>query len=271
MPQPTGTHPFDQAIALQPLSAGRWQGTTSADYANMIGPFGGITGANLLNGIISHEDCLGQPISLSIHFAAPVADGDFEISARPVRTNRNSQHWLVEMFQHDELVAYGTAVTANRRDTWQATDASFPDVPAAEHLEPSPIPVPVQWPNCYDIRFVDGYPGGPRNDNCPSLTRVWMRDEPPRKLDFLSLTALCDAFFPRLFTRRPGPVAIGTVTMTIYFHANAGQLSDIGSQHLLGVARASHFGKGFFDQSAEMWSGEGELLATTHQLVYFKE
>jgi hypothetical protein len=27
----------------------------------------------------------------------------------------------------------------------------------------------------------------------------------------------------------------------------------------------------FFDQRAELWSEPGELLATTHQIVYFKE
>lgn len=49
------------------------------------------------------------------------------------------------------------------------------------------------------------------------------------------------------------------------------QLASIGSAPVLGVASANHFGKGFFDQSAEVWSKGGELLATTHQVVYFKE
>jgi hypothetical protein len=40
---------------------------------------------------------------------------------------------------------------------------------------------------------------------------------------------------------------------------------------VLGVARASHFGKGYHDQVAEIWSRDGLLLATSHQIVYFKE
>jgi hypothetical protein len=40
---------------------------------------------------------------------------------------------------------------------------------------------------------------------------------------------------------------------------------------LLGQARAQSFFNGFFDQSAELWNEAGDLLATTHQIVYFKE
>jgi hypothetical protein len=40
---------------------------------------------------------------------------------------------------------------------------------------------------------------------------------------------------------------------------------------VLGHARALQYRNGFFDQSAELWSPGGELLAVTHQMVYFKE
>jgi len=44
-----------------------------------------------------------------------------------------------------------------------------------------------------------------------------------------------------------------------------------GNGYLLGQARAQSFFNGFFDQSAELWNEAGHLLATTHQIVYFKE
>jgi hypothetical protein len=31
------------------------------------------------------------------------------------------------------------------------------------------------------------------------------------------------------------------------------------------------FTLGFFDQTAELWSDDGHLLASSHQIVYFKE
>ena len=39
---------------------------------------------------------------------------------------------------------------------------------------------------------------------------------------------------------------------------------------LLGVADAGVFNKGYFDQKAELWSRAGQLLATSHQIVYFR-
>ncbi|HTD03590.1 MAG TPA: hypothetical protein VK751_07275 [Undibacterium sp.] len=32
-----------------------------------------------------------------------------------------------------------------------------------------------------------------------------------------------------------------------------------------------NFNNGYFDQTAEVWSAGGKLLATSHQVVYYKE
>ena len=42
-------------------------------------------------------------------------------------------------------------------------------------------------------------------------------------------------------------------------------------RHVLGSARAQVFRQGFFDQSAQIWSASGVLLASSHQIVYYKE
>jgi len=59
--------------------------------------------------------------------------------------------------------------------------------------------------------------------------------------------------------------------MTTYFHADDALLAAQGDRHLLATARALNFRHGYFDQTAEMWSDQGDLLASTHQLVYFRE
>ena len=265
------THMFDAAIALAPVQEGHYTGHTHPAYGNMVGPFGGVIGASLLNAIMQHPLRLGDPLSLTVHFAAPIADGSFAVQARAVRTNRSTQHWYVELIQHDEVAAFATAVTAVRRDTWDALDAVFPLVPPSAGLAPVP-PIPrAAWTACYEMRFIDGLPGAPGSGSDSSESRLWIRDLPARPLDFLSLSAICDAFFPRIFVRRPKWVAIGTVALTTYFHADAGQLAAQGGAPVLGLARALNFRKGFFDQTAEIWSEAGELLATTHQVVYFKE
>ena len=64
---------------------------------------------------------------------------------------------------------------------------------------------------------------------------------------------------------------IGTVSMTIYFHAGQAQLQQTGTGYLLGQAQAQAFRDGYFDQTAQLWNEAGELLVTTHQIVYYKE
>jgi acyl-CoA thioesterase len=100
---------------------------------------------------------------------------------------------------------------------------------------------------------------------------VWVRDEPARALDFCSLAAMADVFFPRVYLRRALPVPAGTVSLTVYFHADGTQLQQSGTGFLLGQAQAQAFRNGFFDQSSQLWSESGVLLATSHQIVYFKE
>jgi hypothetical protein len=61
------------------------------------------------------------------------------------------------------------------------------------------------------------------------------------------------------------------VSVTVYFHAGATELARTDQAYLLGQAQAQNFQRGFFDQAVQLWSEAGELLVTSHQIVYFKE
>lgn len=265
-------HPFDQAIALQPLAPGRWSGRTSAAYGNMIGPYGGLTAAQLLQAVLLSPDLLGEPVALTVNFAAAVADGSFEVVARPARTNRSTQHWMVEMRQAGEVVGTATVVTGVHRTTWGVQEAMMPPAPQPAEVARSRRRG-VEWLNRYEMRPLVGDLPRPLDGRAgpDSLSRLWVRDDPPRPLDFASLTALADVFFPRIWLRRARLVPLGTVSMTVYFHATTGELQATGAGHLLIQAQGHAFGGGFFDHSGHLWNAAGTLLATTHQVMYYKE
>lgn len=281
------THPFDEAVALTPVPANtqehgresprQFDGRPHAAYANMVGPFGGVTAAQALAAVLQHPHRLGEPVALTINFTAALADAPFRVEAHPVRTNRSTQHWTVTLWQTDaegvdSVMLTATAVTALRRDTWSAVDAPMPGVAAPTEVARAPFTDRVAWVGRYDMRPVVGaIPQHWDGSEADSLTRLWLRDDPPRPLDYLSLTALADAFFPRIWRRRARMTPIGTVSMTVYFHASAAELAATGEGYLLGQARAQSFFNGYFDQSAELWNEAGHLLATTHQIVYYKE
>jgi acyl-CoA thioesterase len=262
---------FDQAVALHSTAPGHYQGATQAAWQNMVGPFGGITAANMMQAVMQHPQLLGLPVSLTVNFCAGVAEGAFDIVARPVRTNRSTQHWMVEMLQDGEVVTSATLVTAARRSTWSSDETAMPTVPAPDAVERAK-PLPFPWVQRFEMRPITGdLPRVWDGRESDTLSRLWARDAQQRAVDFASLTALSDLFFPRVFLRRATRVPIGTVSMTVYFHAGQAELEAVGSGYVLGQARAQRFFNGFFDHSAQLWSQAGTLLATTHQVVYYKE
>jgi len=198
------------------------------------------------------------------------------VQATPVRTNRSTQHWQISVEQTDaqgasRVTTTATVVTAKRRATWSATDVPMPVVPLPLQCAVFHRPE-VAWLQRYEVRPIAGcMPASWDGLEADSLSQLWLRDAPQRMLDCAALTALADVFFPRIWLRRAQRVPIGTVSMTVYFHADSALLTDTGTGWLLGQARGQEFRHGFFDQTAQLWNEAGTLLATSHQIVYYKE
>lgn len=262
-------HQFDDAIALETISPGVFLGRTSAPYNNMVGPFGGVTAAAFVRAVRLHPDRLGDPVSLTINFAGPIAEGEFQISTRAVRTNRSNQHWYLELTQDGVVATTATAVFGTRRDTWDDDEATAPAVPAPSELEPGGFPEFIAWARNYEMRFAAGALS--ENEAADSAIALWVRDTPARALDFESLTSMCDVFYPRVFQRRGKYVPAGTISLTIHYFATADDLAVQSDSFVLANAAARRFHKGYFDQSAELWSSDEKLLATSHQVVYYKD
>ena len=268
-------HPFDRATALHAMANGTFAGHTSDDYWNFTGPFGGATAATLLRAVMEHPGRAGTPLSITVNFCAPVAKGDFTIAVREVRSNRSTQHWSMELMQAEAGIATtATAVFAQRRESWAHQSAQMPPVPAPETLAPLPMQGMMAWLQRYEFRFANGMPkrlsATPNAEPGGALSQMWINEKPSRPLDFLSLLAFSDTFFGRIFHVRGAMFPIGTVSMTTYFHVDADDLAAVGDAPVLGEADAKIFTKGFSDQTGDLWSREGRLLATSHQIVYFR-
>lgn len=265
------THLFDEAVALERTGENTVTGSTHPAYANMVGPFGGITAAVLLRAVEIHPTRIGEPVSLTVNFVAPIADGGFEIRTRCVRTNRSNQHWIVELAQDDDIKTTATAVFGTRRDTWSDAQAVIPAVP-----EPLSVGRPegenfVRWIDNYEMRFVEGvFPAEGDGPSASSTSTLWVRDAPSRPLDFASLTAMCDVFYPRVFLRLGTPMPAGTISMTVYFHVTSDDLTTHADEFVLATTEAGRFTRGYFDQAAQLFSPAGALLASSHQIVYYK-
>lgn len=270
-------HPFDAALTLTPRGTSSFTGRTHPAYQNMVGPYGGLSAAQALQAVLKHPALLGQPVALTVNFAAAIADGEFRIDVNPVRTNRSTQHWSVVFTQPDasgtdSTVLTATVMSAARRSTWSSDELALPEVPRPSELPPSPLEGRPTWFQRYDMRFCTGnLPEQWNGAAHESLTQLWVRDEPVRALDITSLAAMCDVFYPRVWLRRATPTPAGTVTLTSYFHVGSAELAAANGGYVFAQARGVRYFNGYFDQSAHVWSEAGQLLASSHQLVYYKE
>lgn len=263
-------HPFDQVVALEATADGRLRGHTSDLYWNMVSPFGGATAATILNSILSHPQRRGDPVALTVNFVAPIAKGELSVEPRLARSNRSTQHWSVEIRQggQPDLMVSAIAFFGIRRPTWGVTEAAPPPVEGPEAYPRPRASMPLPWIEMYDFRVAHGQIPSPIGQ---SLTHVWMSDRQPRPVDFLSLTAYCDMFPPRILFHRPTPVPLGTVSLTIYYHADANEVAAQGAEPVLGVAQGQIAHNNYYDHHGQIWGKSGKLLATTQQIAWYKE
>ncbi len=265
-------HLFDDATRIT-AGDSHWQGRTSPDYWAFVGPFGGFTAAAILRALMEHPQRAGDPLALTVNFCAPIAEGAFDLDLRLVKANRSSQHWCVELSQDGrEPATLATAVFAERRPSWSQAQVKMPEAKPFDAIRRYPD-VAANWTRQYDFRFIEGLidtGAGIRPQPGSAFSKLWIGDRVPRKIDALSLLAMSDAFFARIFHALGEIVPIGTVSLTTYFHADAEDLAREDISHVLGVADAKIFHKSYGDQNGELWSPSGRLLATTTQMTYFK-
>jgi acyl-CoA thioesterase len=270
-------HPLDEATALagelgDPVRRGR----TSDAYWTFIGPFGGASAATALRAVLERPDRAGDPLAVTVNFCAPIERGEFAVHVRRARANRSSQHWQVEFRQGggEDAVLTASIVTAARRDSWQHQPARAPALPPFEAVPAFANRDSLSWVAQYGFRFAEGVPalGEEAIPEPPRSARtvVWLQDGVPRPLDFVSLLAMSDAFFGRIFQVIGRIPPFGTVSMTTYFHASADELAAHGPAPLAAVADARVFHRSFCDQSAELYGVGGQLLATSAQIAYFR-
>ncbi len=147
-------HAFDEAIALDRLDTDVFQGHIPGAYGNMVGPFGGIIAAVVLNAVLQHPQRIGNPVALTVNFAGPIADAVFQLKARPVRTNRSNQHWILELWQADTLAVSATALTARCQEpSIPESEWAMPAAPAAGQIPVLTSQLPLPWLEQYELRF----------------------------------------------------------------------------------------------------------------------
>ena len=267
-----GAAPFDDALALEPAGPDRFLGRTTPAYWNMIGPFGGITATTLLQAVLQHPQRLGDPIALTVNFAGPIAEGPFEIEARPSHqpldpalehgtapAGRGGDHRQRRLRRATSRpgVAARPCVRRRRRRSRCRRRAASPGA-LAQGLRYAPAA------RCQtERRGRHGASGQP--DAVLAARRAGAYARLCRR-GFV-VRYLLSAHLPQARRLRAGRHGVADHL----FPCRRRHAGGAGRQPRAGQRRAQVFRQGYFDQSAQIWSAAGELLATSHQIVYYKE
>lgn len=269
----TAPHPLDHAVRLETVGPGLYRGATTPEYWNMAGPFGGATAAVMLKAVLDHPERRGRPVAQTVNFCAAIAEGPFDVAVRLVRDGRSTQHWQVELSQGGKIATTSSAVTGAERETWSHAPAVPLKVPPAKDVAAMDTTGRNAWLGRYEFRYVRGEPargGGSAEAPASAVSHTWIRDEPARRLDYVALAALSDTFVVKILQVRGDLPPVATVSLSTYFLADEPALERQGRRPVLGVSDVRVFRHGFNDQSAELWSDDGELLAVSNQVVWFK-
>jgi acyl-CoA thioesterase len=247
-------------------------GATDPAYWNMAGPFGGWIASQLLGRVLDDPRRSGDPIATSTSFVGAIVEGPFAIHVRQLRSNRSTDFWWAELRQEqngaEQVCAYATIAFARRPSTTAHLEQSMPDAPPPEEVAERPMPpMSLPWMTLYENRMSTATPF--RGEG-PARSLTWTRKHGV-PLDFLALTEICDTAIPRIFYRIRRPIPIATVTMNAFFHVTGEALAEVGTDFVLCDANWHVANAGYFDEQQSIWSRSGRLLATTDQLVWYRE
>jgi acyl-CoA thioesterase len=262
------TFTLDETLCLDRREADVFEGRTDQTYWNLIGPYGGWIATIMLKAVLHDVDNGFEPVAITVDFMKAPAEGAIVIRRWCDRAGRTTAFWRVVLETPDgKLCARAQITLAPHRETLDFSGYKMPEVPDASSIERFDSRIlPVRWAHLYEIRIVKGQMGA-KNTDTHSL--VWVRDSDGRPLDHLSMTAIADSPFPRLFLATGSPSNISTISMTTYLHANSAELEAIGNDPILVDANCERAGGGFYDQHSKFYSSRGQVIATSQQMVWY--
>ena len=228
------------------------------------GPNGGHIAAIMVRALQKHAAEASRPLrSIGVHYLRAPREGPARILVETERAGRSVSFVSVRLEQADRVCALARGVLALDREGFELGAGPPPGVPGPDEIEPIPqSEAAPPFGNQFDFRQAIGTP--PFSGADEALTGGWLRlRNRGHDLDAALLTALCDSWYPAVFSTTREPLAVPTLDLTV--HLRAALPAPDGWVLDLYETRASR--NGLLDEDATLWSSHGELLAHSRQLA----
>lgn len=230
------------------------------------GAFGGLVVAELVRAM---EAVVGDPAratrSVTAELYGPVAAGPATIAARVLRAGKHVSTVRAELSQGGASQAHAVAILAEARgagDMPRWNELAPPALPPWRDVAPLPMAGPFpEFAVNFEYRLVDGIPA--TNAGAAARCLGWVRAREPDRRDAGAIAALCDAWWPVALVRFAAMRPIATIAFTLDL---CGSLAGLDPTVPLAYrATAPVCGDGYFLETRELWTADGQLVAVNQQ------
>ena len=257
---------FSTDTAVSALGSGRYAATIDRGWWIERGPNGGYLAAIVLRAVLAEvADPARRPRSLTLHYLRPPAEGPCEVVVTIERAGRGLTTASARLAQDGRDCIVGLVALGIDRPGPELHDHLAPTVPAPDELpargEPPPGAPDIPFRHRFDVRAAIGTPpfmAGPAAE-----TGGWIRSADRDPVDEVLLTALTDSWPPAIFSRIELPVGVPTVELTVHLRGRPSP----GSAWCLVRFRTQEVEAGYLEETGEVWSEDGRLLAESRQLA----
>jgi acyl-CoA thioesterase len=258
---------FLDATTWSALGEGRYQGTVHTSWYQGRGAFGGVLAGAVLRSMMRElNDAARSPRSFTVHFSAPVTEGEVLLTVRTERAGRQVTHLTARLEQQGQVACVASATFAVSRQTSLVyQQVKVPEAPPAADVPsvPEDAPLPA-FGRHFEFRW---FAGVPFSGAAEARMGGWIRPRVPTSLDAPLAVALLDAFPPSPSARVEGFCNLATMDLTVHFYAPLPPQGASPEAFWLRTAHSRQASEGYADDLAELWDAEGRLLAQCRQMV----
>ncbi len=264
------TFDFDRETAVRALGDGRYESRLDRAWWVHRGPNGGYLAVIVLRALTEAVgDAERSPRSLTVHYAAPPAEGALEVATTIERAGRSLTSCSARLTQDGKLIGLALGAFSKARPGPEFADLRPPAAPPPDECEVADVPtddpfipdIAMRWEN----RIVRG--GFPLEATGEAVITRWIRLPEGRVVDGLVAAAITDAVIPAVFGRVEEQIIVPTVDLTIHFRSSLPLADAKPDDYVLADFRTNVVAEGFLEEDGQIWSRDGVLLAQSRQLA----
>jgi acyl-CoA thioesterase len=257
---------FTTDTAVSGLGSGRYAATIDRGWWIERGPNGGYLAALVLRAVQAEvADPPRRPRACTFHYLRPPVEGLCEVAVTIERVGRGLTTASARLVQGGRECLVALVALGVDRPGPEVHDHRAPSVPAPDEAPARPAPPPgavdIPFRHRFDVRPAIGTP--PFTAGADAETGGWIRTRDGDPIDDLLLVALTDAWPPAIFARLEAPVGVPTIELTVHLRG----APSPGSEWCLVRFRTLEVGAGYLEETGEVWSTDGRLLAESRQLA----